>query len=160
MTHPIGVGNSLSTRPVYNAKWMQLLYQYHAAAPPFVCVTLVRIDRSANVREFSLLVRNPSVGSAISMDSYFWNICRVMSSPEVLRSKKHMGFADYGRGGTSVCSCAIKQHYQAHLHGRPLISVTWRVCCLWCSRCATVQLIKLCSVITHLGKFVLLSKFL
>ena len=22
-------------------------------------------------------------------------------------------------------------YYEAHLHGRPLISVTWRVCCLW-----------------------------
>ena len=32
MTHPIGVGNSLSTRPVYNSKWMQVLYQYHSAA--------------------------------------------------------------------------------------------------------------------------------
>ena len=79
---------------VYNVKWMQVLYQYHAAAPPFVCVTLVRIGRSANVREFCLLVRNPSVASAISMVSHFWNICRVMSSPEVLRSRKHLGFAD------------------------------------------------------------------
>ena len=96
MTHPIGVGNSLSTRPVYNAKWMQVLYQYHAATPPFVCVTLVRICRSANVRDFSLLVCNPSVASAISMVSHFWNICRLMSSPEVLRSRKHLGFADYG----------------------------------------------------------------
>ena len=116
MTHPIGVGNSLSTRPVYNAKWMQVLYQYHAAAPPFVCVTLVRIGRSANVREFSLLVRNPSVASAISMVSHFWNICRLMSSPEVLSSTKHLGFADYGRGGTSACSCAVKQHYQVTEH--------------------------------------------
>ena len=91
MTHPIGVGNSVSTRPVYNAKWMQILYQYHAAAPPSVCVTLVRIGRSANVREFSLLVRNPSVASAISMVSPFWNICRLMSSPEVLRSQKTFG---------------------------------------------------------------------
>ena len=99
--------NWLYTRPVYNAKWMQVLNQYHAAAPPFVCVTLVRIGRSANVREFSLLVHNPSVASAISMVSHFWNICHVMSSPEVLRSRKHLGFADYGRGGTSVCSCAI-----------------------------------------------------
>ena len=106
------VGNSLSTRPVNNAKWMQVLYQYHAAALPFVCVTFVRIGRSTNVREFSLLVCNSSVASAISMVSHFWNICRVMSSPEVLRSRKHLGFADYGRGGTSVCSCAVKQHYQ------------------------------------------------
>ena len=93
-------------------KWMQVLHQYHAAAPPFVCVTLVKIGRSANVKEFSLLVRNPSVSRAISMVSNFWNICRVMSSPEVLWSRKHLGFADYERGGTFLCICAVKRHYQ------------------------------------------------
>ena len=79
--------NHLFSRPGISDKdtrnATQVLNQYHAAAPPFVCVTLVRIGRSANVREFSLLVRNPSVVSAISMFSHFWNICRVMSSPDI-----------------------------------------------------------------------------
>ena len=39
------------------------------AALLFVCVTLVRSGRYANLMEFSFVIRNPSTESAISVES-------------------------------------------------------------------------------------------
>ena len=61
--HPTGVVNSLSTRTFQiQNEWLSLL---KSRGRSVVC--LIRADRSANETEFTLLMRSPSIASAISM---------------------------------------------------------------------------------------------
>ena len=69
---------------ITTAFWMQVLYWNQVTALLFACVVLVRCGRSANMMEFSLLVRNPSTVSGVGfnvqpMGSHFLDVFYVLT---------------------------------------------------------------------------------